>query len=42
MNAPPQQGSKLTAWELAQHGVPHTVIADNTGGHLMQRGDVDV
>ncbi len=39
---PRNQGSKLTAWELSQHGVPHTVIADNTGGHLMQRGDVDL
>jgi len=39
---PRNQGSKLTAWELGQHGVPHTVIADNTGGHLMQRGDVDL
>ena len=39
---PRSQGSKLTAWELAQHGVPHTVIADNTGGHLMQHGMVDL
>src|SRR5215213_5758111 len=39
---PRNQGSKLTAWELGQHGVPHTLIADNTGGHLMQRGDVDL
>ena len=39
---PRSQGSKLTAWELGRHGVPHTVIADNTGGHLMQRGDVDL
>lgn len=39
---PRSQGSKLTAWELNEHGVPHTVIADNTGGHLMQRGDVDL
>jgi methylthioribose-1-phosphate isomerase len=39
---PRNQGSKLTAWELQQHGVPHTVIADNTGGHLMQQGLVDV
>ena len=39
---PRSQGSKLTAWELGEHGVPHTVIADNTSGHLMQRGDVDV
>ena len=39
---PRSQGSKLTAWELGQHGVPHTLIADNTGGHLMQRGEVDL
>lgn len=39
---PRNQGARLTAWELAQHGVPHTVIADNTGGHLMQHGLVDV
>lgn len=39
---PRNQGSSLTAWELAQHGVPHTVIADNTGGHLMQHGMVDM
>ncbi len=39
---PRNQGASLTAWELAQHGVPHTVIADNAGGHLMQRGAVDV
>ncbi len=39
---PRNQGSKLTAWELGEHGMPHTVIADNTGGHLMQRGDVDL
>src|SRR5256885_9527693 len=38
---PRSQGSKLTAWELGEHGVPHTVIADNAGGHLMQRGKVD-
>jgi methylthioribose-1-phosphate isomerase len=38
---PRSQGSKLTAWELGEHGVPHTVIADNAGGHLMQRGRVD-
>lgn len=36
------QGAKLTAWELAQEGVPHTLIADNTGGHLMQHGMVDM
>lgn len=39
---PRNQGSALTAWELAQHGVPHTVITDNAGGLLMQRGQVDV
>ncbi|MGB3492367.1 MAG: S-methyl-5-thioribose-1-phosphate isomerase [Elainellaceae cyanobacterium] len=39
---PRNQGAKLTAWELGQHGVPHTVIPDNTGGHLMQHGLVDV
>ncbi|MFO1484648.1 MAG: S-methyl-5-thioribose-1-phosphate isomerase [Verrucomicrobiaceae bacterium] len=39
---PRNQGARLTAWELAQHGVPHTVIADNTGGHLMQHGQVDL
>ncbi len=38
---PRNQGAALTAWELGQHGVPHTVIADNAGGHLMQRGEVD-
>jgi methylthioribose-1-phosphate isomerase len=39
---PRNQGAALTAWELGQHGVPHTVIADNTGGHLMQHGMVDL
>jgi methylthioribose-1-phosphate isomerase len=39
---PRNQGSKLTAWELGEHGVPHTVIADNAGGHLMQRREVDL
>jgi methylthioribose-1-phosphate isomerase len=39
---PRSQGAKLTAWELGQHGVRHTVIADNTGGHLMQHGLVDL
>ncbi len=39
---PRNQGASLTAWELGQHGVPHTVIPDNTGGHLMQRGEVDI
>ncbi|MAG97102.1 MAG: S-methyl-5-thioribose-1-phosphate isomerase [Alphaproteobacteria bacterium] len=39
---PRNQGASLTAWELGQHGVPHTVIADNAGGHLMQHGRVDL
>ena len=39
---PRNQGAKLTAWELGQHGVPHTVITDNAGGHLMQHGMVDM
>ena len=39
---PRNQGASLTAWELSHHGVPHTVIADNTGGHLMQHGMVDL
>jgi methylthioribose-1-phosphate isomerase len=39
---PRNQGASLTAWELGQHGVPHTVIPDNTGGHLMQQGLVDL
>ncbi|HST76741.1 MAG TPA: S-methyl-5-thioribose-1-phosphate isomerase [Acetobacteraceae bacterium] len=39
---PRNQGAALTAWELGRHGVPHTVIADNAGGHLMQRGEVDL
>ena len=39
---PRNQGASLTAWELAQHGVPHTLIADNAGGHLMQHGLVDI
>lgn len=39
---PRNQGARLTAWELARQGVPHTVIADNTGGHLMQHGQVDL
>jgi methylthioribose-1-phosphate isomerase len=38
---PRNQGASLTAWELQQHGVPHTVIVDSAGGHLMQRGLVD-
>ena len=39
---PRNQGAALTAWELAGHGVPHTVIADNAGGHLMAQGRVDL
>ncbi len=39
---PRNQGARLTAWELLEQGVPHTVIADNTGGHLMQHGMVDL
>ena len=39
---PRNQGSKLTAWELGEHGVPHTIIADSAAGHLMQRGTVDL
>ncbi|MEM8906331.1 MAG: S-methyl-5-thioribose-1-phosphate isomerase [Bacteroidota bacterium] len=39
---PRNQGARLTAWELLQHGIPHTVIPDNTGGHLMQHGMVDL
>jgi methylthioribose-1-phosphate isomerase len=39
---PRNQGASLTAWELGQHGVPHTVIVDNVGGHLMQHGKVDI
>jgi methylthioribose-1-phosphate isomerase len=39
---PRNQGASLTAWELGHHGVPHTVIADNTGGHLMQHAMVDL
>jgi methylthioribose-1-phosphate isomerase len=38
---PRNQGASLTAWELQQHGVPHTLIVDNAGGHLMQQGMVD-
>ncbi|MEO1448589.1 MAG: S-methyl-5-thioribose-1-phosphate isomerase [Bacteroidota bacterium] len=38
---PRNQGARITAWELAQEGVPHTVIVDNVGGHLMQQGMVD-
>jgi len=39
---PRNQGARLTAWELGQHGVPHTVVVDNVGGHLMQHGMVDL
>ena len=39
---PRNQGAGLTAWELGQHGVPHTVIVDNAGGHLMRQGLVDL
>ncbi|SMH55999.1 S-methyl-5-thioribose-1-phosphate isomerase [Mesorhizobium australicum] len=39
---PRNQGAFLTAWELAGHGVPHTLIVDNAGGHLMQHGEVDM
>jgi methylthioribose-1-phosphate isomerase len=39
---PRNQGASLTAWELGKHGVPHTVIPDNTGGHLMQHGMIDL
>lgn len=39
---PRNQGASLTAWELGRHGVKHTVIPDNSGGHLMQHGEVDL
>ena len=39
---PRNQGSQLTAWELAENGVAHTLIVDNAGGHLMQHGQVDI
>jgi methylthioribose-1-phosphate isomerase len=39
---PRNQGAQLTAWEMAGHGVPHTLIVDNAGGHLMQRGEIDM
>ena len=39
---PRNQGAALTAFELGKHGVPHTVVADNAGGHLMQHGEVDI
>jgi len=39
---PRNQGARITAWELGQHGIPHTIITDNAGGHLMQQGMVDM
>ena len=39
---PRNQGAALTAWELGSHGVPHTIVVDNAGGHLMQNGQVDM
>ncbi|MCM8540330.1 MAG: S-methyl-5-thioribose-1-phosphate isomerase [Lentisphaeraceae bacterium] len=39
---PRNQGARLTAWELGQHGIPHTIISDNVGGHLMQHEEVDM
>ena len=39
---PRNQGARLTAWELAEQGIPHTIIADNVGGHLMQHAKVDM
>jgi methylthioribose-1-phosphate isomerase len=39
---PRNQGASLTAFELGQHGVPHTIVVDNAGGHLMQKGEVDI
>jgi methylthioribose-1-phosphate isomerase len=39
---PRNQGASLTAYELGSHGVPHTIIVDNAGGHLMQHGEVDI
>ncbi len=39
---PRNQGAALTAWELVNHGVPHAIVADNVGGHLMQHGMVDL
>ncbi|AZO31731.1 S-methyl-5-thioribose-1-phosphate isomerase [Mesorhizobium sp. M1B.F.Ca.ET.045.04.1.1] len=39
---PRNQGAQLTAWEMAGHGVPHMLIVDNAGGHLMQHGDIDM
>ncbi|SIS80442.1 S-methyl-5-thioribose-1-phosphate isomerase [Phaeovulum vinaykumarii] len=39
---PRNQGAQLTAWELASHGIPHALVVDNAGGHLMQHGEVDM
>jgi methylthioribose-1-phosphate isomerase len=39
---PRNQGASLTAWELGKHGIAHTIISDNAGGHLMQHGQVDM
>ena len=39
---PRNQGAQITAWELGAHGVPHALIVDNAGGHLMQHGEVDM
>jgi methylthioribose-1-phosphate isomerase len=39
---PRNQGSRLTAWELGNHGIPYTLVTDNAGGHLMQNGMVDI
>jgi len=39
---PRNQGASLTAFELGRHGVPHTIVPDNAGGHLMQHGHVDM
>jgi methylthioribose-1-phosphate isomerase len=39
---PRNQGASLTAWELTQHGIPHTLVVDNEAGHLIQRGLVDL
>ena len=39
---PRNQGAHLTAWEMASHGIPHHLVTDNAGGHLMQRGQVDL
>jgi methylthioribose-1-phosphate isomerase len=39
---PRNQGARLTAWELKEYGIPHTIIVDNAGGHLMQSGKVDI